>query len=259
MIVTSFSQTGYHEYGKRFLDTFLEQYKEERLLAYYESGIPSNAPKDERITYIDICSFEEFSNFEKRILQSDPVFRGQMKGPEGAPVYNFRLDAFKFFRKVFAITQASKLNDTENQDQYIAWFDADIVFHKPPPDNFLANMIRSDYLAYLGRPSMYSECGFIGFNTHHEKHNSFMELYWNTYISDAFTLLSEWHDCQVFDLVRRQLNCPAKNLAKGILSDHPYVSSILGTFSDHRKGDRKKEDMSPEFKERMDRNEVAGM
>lgn len=255
MIVTSFSQTGYHEYGKTFIQTCLANCKDEHLTVFYEKTLPSNAPKHRRLTYVNLYEFEDFKAFEERVASSPAVFRGLLH-KDGKQLYNFRFDVNRFYRKVFAITEADK----RCSDNVLTWLDADVVFHNPVPEGFFKSLPESSYLALLGRAGLYSECGYIGFNRAYPGHEEFMRHYRGIYFTNAFARAAEWHDSYLFDMVRELLQCPCRNLSKGIMSKNPFVDSVLGQYMDHKKGpDRKGLKMSPEFERRHQSNEVAGM
>jgi len=245
MIITSFSQKGYHDYGKRFIETFLEFWKDETLRVYYEHGIPTSAPRDERVEYVDLYQFQQFTAFESIIADSDPLFRGIMRAPDGRDMYNFRFDVMRFYRKAFCIYHATTDGDVPDR---VAWVDADVYLHNNMPDNFLHSLLADNvYIAHLQREWSYTESGFLAFNTKHPIHQTFIELYMGTYFNGAFKLLGEWHDCYVLDYVIKLLNVPRVNMTTHEKSNHPFNDSILGRFMDHMKGpERKKQGKSHE-------------
>ena len=250
MIVTSFSQEGYHKYGKRFIETFLKHWKDEDLIVFYERGIPSSAPQDPRVTYVGLFSYGDFVKFKQSIEQSDIIFRGMMRGQDDKqPVYNFRFDAGRFFCKVFSIYVANKEYMTgDNEGGVLTWIDADSFTFKDVPENFVPKIVGKNYLAYLGRVGLYSECGFMAFNTSNPINDPFMEAYLGMFTSGAFVYLGEYTDCYVFDTIRTLLAVSSIDLAKGVNSDHPFVFSILGKYMDHLKGPQRKElGKSPEL------------
>lgn len=245
MLITSFSQKGYHEYGKRFIETTLEHWKDERLRVYFEHGIPSSAPRDDRVEYIDLYTLQGFEAFELALRGSDPIFAGIMATPEGKQVYNFRYDAMRFFRKAFCIHHACTEDGT---DPRVAWLDADSYAFADVPANFLyATLPENTFIAHLQREWLYTESGFVVFNTNHEECVPFMKLYMDTYLNGAFKLLGEWHDCYVLDLCIKQLNVTRVHLTKDEQAPHPFNDSVIGAHYDHMKGpDRKKQGKSHE-------------
>lgn len=242
MIVTSFSQKGFHQYGKDFIETFLQNWKDETLLVYYERGIPSDAPQDERVTYVNLYRFDDFVKFEQLILASHPVFRGICNHPKSdQPLYNFRFDVNRFFRKVYAITDAY-FNHRHDDDDFIAWIDADVRFEKEIPADFLKSLIPDDKaIAHINREWLYTEAGFMLFRTDHALMEMFMVLYKAAYFNGSFRYLAEMHDCYVFDFITRLIEIPRHSLAKNEHSDHPFQECELGEYMTHLKGpDRKR-------------------
>ncbi len=237
MIVTSFGPEGFGQYGKQFIETFLRFRGVHELIVYHEGPLPEEAPQAPGVSYIDMEEFPEFQDLGNQLNASDPLFKGLMQSPktEGETVYNFRFDAFKFFRKVLAMNH---YNRSAPQEPF-AWIDADVVFHKELPEDFFQDLLAGKYVAYLGRPGLYTETGFLAFDPTYEGHEEFFNLYWKTYSSGAFRYFSEWHDCWVFDFVRSLLKPPGRNIAKGCDPMNPMCYSVLGPYMDHKKGDRK--------------------
>ncbi len=242
MIITSFSAEGYEEYGKRFIEGFLSHWPPDESLAVYTEGqetclrIAAEFPS---VKAIDLLQDKDFVQYAALLEASDPLFRGRMRDPNtGKATYNFRYDAHKFFRKVYAVVAYDKERET---DEPFAWLDADIVFHRVLPKNFLKDTLSGYALAFLGRHGTYTETGFVAWDPTDFGHDQFMHLYLQMYLSGAFRLLTEWHDCQVFDCVRLLLEVDGRNLAKGCDPNHPFVYSVLGTYMDHLKGPERKE------------------
>ncbi len=248
MIITSFSQVGYHEYGKDFITSFIENWCDEKLVVYYEKGIPSNCPKDDRIEYVDLYSVDGFEKFESLLKQSDPLFSGIMATPDGNRAYNYRFDAGKFFRKVVAITDAyfKRLVNLEK----FAWIDSDVYVHRRVPDGFLSNVIHDDAtITHLRREWMYSEAGFIGFNVNYNPNalQLFMTVYRDIYFSGAFKYLAEWHDCYVLDFARKALNIDCHSITVAETSMNPFDESVLGDYMRHKKGPNKGKCLNAHF------------
>jgi hypothetical protein len=236
MIVTSFGPKGFEEYGRRFIETFIEHWPDERLTVYHEGEVLPEFPRDERVEYRDLLTLPGFIEYGRLVAESDPVYRGMLRGKEG-PVYNFRFDVYKFFRKIFAITHY----DAEAIiPELFAWVDADVVFKQRVPDGFLRTLLGGKPIAHLGRPGLHSECGFIAWDPMAPKHNEFMRTYGQLYWSGAVRYLAEWHDSWAFDFVLTLLEIPSRNLAKGCDPNHPFVYSQLGLYMDHLKGPERK-------------------
>lgn len=249
MIITSFSRAGYDQYGKVFVDTFLEHWPDENLAVYHE-GLPSDVVQDPRVTYVDMTRHNTFLTYARALHEADPLYKGVMRHGE-QQIYNFRFDVFKFFRKVWALKH---YDETRTSDELICWLDADIEFHKDLPAGFLKGLLKDAYLAYIGRGGgLHSECGAMIFNPLHPAHADFFEVYWRIFQSGAFRRLDEWHDSFVFDFVRDLIQPPEVNLGRGCDPLHPFVFTKFGLYMDHKKGpERKVLGYSPEAQQERD-------
>lgn len=178
---------------------------------------------------------------------------------------DFRLNAFRFAYKVYAIYKAMK----SNKSDYFIWLDSDIKTHTKIPLSFLENLTNENcYLSYLGRNHVknkylrYSECGFLIFNTVHNLHKLFWKEMMKMYDDGMLFDLPEWHDSYIFDVVRKKLE-KEKGLKNFNITDlklvempnepddHVFVLSLLGNYMDHKKGDRKDVKWSPELIKRI--------
>ena len=172
---------------------------------------------------------------------------------------DYRLNAFRFAYKVFAMKKAVSIASSD----FLIWLDADIKTVKPITNEFLLQLTdRQKYMSYLGRSHVkkknvrYSENGFTIFNRKHPLHTLFWEKIQRMYSGGELFELSEWHDSFVFDVVRNLLekenNCSNVNISNFGIKDvgnesHVFVASILGDYMDHKKGNRKQKKWSPEF------------
>lgn len=160
----------------------------------------------------------------------------RMAGADGKKegLYDYRYDANKFCRKVFAQDAAFDL-DTE-----VFWLDADSVTHTQVPESFLRGLIQGVPFAYYGRAKSYTETGFIGFNTAHEDFRKFREGYLSQFTEGKiFTQLKGWHDCIAFDLARRGLK--GNDLSpNGTGMQHVMGAGPTSKYWHHLKGPRRK-------------------
>lgn len=247
MVITSFGPKGYSQYGKRFIETFLEHWPEsEKLICYIEEPVPDEYPA-ERVEFRELYAIPAVTDFLDRVQASHPIFRGMRNG---GTQYDYHFDAYRFCRKVFSIVDAYyRMIDGAPEDVVlanIAWLDADTYTFKDVPENFIEKTLDGQFIAYLGREQMYSEAGYIAFDPNHPVASHFFHHYASTYTSGAFKYLGEWHDCYVLDFTRCVTGAPGHNLAAGLMVDHPFVYSMLGQFLDHAKGGRKEKGYSPE-------------
>ena len=154
--------------------------------------------------------------------------------------YNFRFDAYKFCRKVFAIESAAK----RLKKGRLYWIDADTVTDQRVDIFALDSMLPPGTdISYLGRQVGYhSECGFVGYRI--PEAMTFIDAFAKIFSEDFFIPMKQWHDSWLFDQVREMY----PNLA---YLDHNtfedrrcriFDESPIGKFMVHLKGDLKDED-----------------
>ena len=213
MIVTSFSPSGYEEYGKRFLESYAKHCRLP-LMIFTEEPIP----KLETESLWDIPGCKQFVDYVSHET-TKPVRNG------------YRFNTHKFCRKVFAINSVAK-----TYKKPFAWLDADTVFHKDLPEDFLGTVLDGVYLAYLGRDKFHSETGFIAFDPTKKVHDLFHFLFLREYTSGAYHDLRHWCDSDIFDHVRTLLSPDENDLNVAKSEMNPFGESILGDYMKHYKG-----------------------
>lgn len=245
-VVTSCSAAGWEKYGRRFLETF-SQFWPTDVHLYFASEDALHLPSCRQpSTFIDLntdaaaVAFlqRNISNHAANGLRSSlvPAIRDKYHG------YNFRMDAFRFSKKVFAIKMAADLVP----DGRLIWLDADVVTTDPIPHTFLQTLPPLGYaIAYLSRKPYHSECGFVGYDLDHAATRPFIKEFYNTYVTDAVFKLREWNDCFVFDHLRKVMAVPSYPIPHMSIT-HPFVHSVLGNYMDHLKGKRKERGVSPD-------------
>ncbi len=235
-VVTSFSKKGYADYGARFLQTFAVHWPRNVQLLIYHEGQPELGGVD---LLRDVRDCETFLKRHEHNL----IVQGRQRDPSHywkrecvQQGYNFRYDAYKFCRKIFAIEHAAL---TAKRGR-LFWVDADVVTFDDIPTSFLESTLPASVCtSYLGRSGGYhSECGFVGYNLDHPRCFDFINVFASLYRNDTFMRLEEWHDSWVYDWVRRQTGVPSHNLSING-SGHVFINSELGRYMDHLKGDRK--------------------
>ena len=199
-----------------------------KVVAFYEEKPDFSHPK---VEFRDWFSIEGASVYLEKVKRVYGANGRQMNG------YDFRFDASKFCRKVFAQEAVF------DEDELVFWFDADCVFKQPIPEELLRDMMNGVALAYMGRRGnqAYTETGFLGFNTKHEDFKAFRERYL-PYVTSGriFSQLKGWHDCIAFDQARQGLK--AKNLSPDGWSFGQTVHlTVLEPYLVHLKGNLKYE------------------
>ena len=254
-VVTTFHQAGYDAYGKRMIQTFLQNCpREVKLYVYAENcQVTETASnlivKDLHSASPDLVTFKnKWSGVPKANgdVSQDPVRSKRRDAGKG-----FKWHAIRFAHKVYAIFDCARLTDAD----ILLWMDADTICHSPISMQDLHKMIPADSeLCYLGRKGKYSECGLYSMNLHSPNIQAFLKEFQRVYdeAENGIFQLEEWHDSFVFDAVRnkfpqmRQIDWaahlhdlrPAPGMTSG--EGHPLINSQWGAWLDHLKGSRKK-------------------
>ena len=234
MIVTSFSEIGYTKYGKRFIESFLKHWADEKLVVYVEAPIEDF--EHERVEFRDLFAVDLMPETLDMLKDAGMIYQGRKK-VGGTKGYDYRYDAYRFCRKVFAMADAGR-----GHTEKYAWMDADVVFHADVPAGFIDSLLPDDkFMAYLARPWSHCETGFVAFNPAYPNHDDFLDLMVGTYATGAFKYLGEWHDCYVLDYLLAATAMETVNLAEGLTVEHVFINTILGKYCDHLKGPARKD------------------
>jgi len=259
LFVTTTNDRLFDEYAEIFFDEFeLCAGQNISLINYVDEGTKKIFNKN----YKKIQSKLLESDLHKRFIK----FFGNLKQANGYKIklndnnqpigiiHSYRNNAIRYSYKVFAMYQAYQLALKEDY-QNLIWIDADIrckkKFNIDNLNEFLPN--DDELVAYLGRTHFplkdpHSETGFLAFNIHHNYFKNFINEIIDTYISGEIFALKQWHDCWVFDTVRKKFEeekFKFKNLSGEFeIVPHPFICTNLGYYFDHLKGDRKKDKRS---------------
>lgn len=244
-VVTSFNESGYQKYGKRFIDSWLEFWpKTIRLTVYYEG---EKFDFTEGVSWRPIEEVEFLQDFLQAI-KPFPIMSGIV-----GDSYDINFDS-RMARKSFMQVYAARKYGGK-----VFWMDADSVSYRHVPQTFLDECLPDDkFSCYLGRDGWYfTESGFIGFNASHPIAKDFFRSYLHMFITGLiFTqppMYREgkyygggWHDCVAYDCTRflafqqghqeEFVNLSA-HVRHGTM--HPMANSAPGKYVHHLKGDRK--------------------
>jgi hypothetical protein len=246
-VVTTMHAKAYEAYGIRMIESFLKNWPEQVEFYLYTEGFSVEDIKHDRLKVVDLHAAAPDLVAFKTQHKNNPAAHGrQDRGPvQGNPRarigLGYRWDAVRFSNKSFAWCHAvRKLNHDR-----IIWLDADTITHSSIPMEFLVNIIPDHSLCgYLGRNMMYTETGFIIVNSMHFASSALTSGIEFIYKSGKIFDLPEWHDCEVFDTMRRFLEGKGVSFVNisgnAASSMHPFINSELGRYMDHMKGDRKK-------------------
>jgi hypothetical protein len=243
IVVTTFNESGYKQYGQRMIQTFLQTWPQEVTLVVYAEGIDVVETASNLVVH-NITVVDALTTFKTAWagvpratgdVSSDPVRNRRKDAGKG-----FKWDAVRFAHKVYSIFHCAKTIRTD----WLIWMDADTVCHS---DITLADLERlcpsNQDLCFLGRKRKYTECGLYAMNLNSPAVKTFLRLF-QRYYDDAehgiFTL-DEWHDSFVFDAVRKQCTLRELDWGSNLITGegHPLINSEWGAYLDHLKGDRK--------------------
>jgi len=238
-IVTSMSPEIRKTYGREFLSSYRKHMQDVPLRVFTDGEMDVFDQAWDGLLWRDLTEDKEAEDFKKR-------FAGKEEPS------NYRRQAVKFSRKVFAI---SNMMETTG---WVLWFDADVVFTKKPPQAFW-DIVCGDRdqhwpdqhwpsISYLGRPYFaHSETGFMAFNLREAAVLKMIYDMRSHYIgkNPMIFSLDEWHDSMVFDrclgrseIFNRSKNNIVPNSCKEL---HVWPHTALSAFSTHNKGPVRKQ------------------
>lgn len=243
-VCTTFNASGYEKYGRRMIQTFLQNWPQEVLLVVYaeKCAISESAPN--LIVYDLETSSPELVAFKHK-WRDVPKANGNISLD---PVYNqrkdavkaFKWDAVRFSHKVYAIFHCAKTLSTD----WLLWMDADTVCHSPIRLQDIQSLCPKNIeLCYLGRKGKYTECGLYAMNLSSPAVHIFLQKFQLAYddAENGIFKLREWHDSFVFDAIRQSLGLNELDWSSHLINGegHPLINCEWGAWLDHLKGARK--------------------
>lgn len=248
-VVTTFHLDGYQRYGRRMIETFLQNWPQSVDLHVYAEDC-AVAERASNLVIHDLhLEIPALVRFKDR-YRSDPRATGQQaRGPVDRkgkqPGIGFRWDAVRFSNKVYAQCDLARNRSTDT----VIWMDADMVCHSAIEIGTLEREIPADMgVAFLGRAHKFTETGLWAINMQQSGSREFMErMQWAyDHAEQGVLAMDEFHDCWVFDRTREwmtQISPQWKQLDwnSGSLQGegHPLINTVWGAYLDHLKGRRK--------------------
>lgn len=243
-VVTTFHKAGYEKYGKKMIQTFIQNWPSDVKLYVYaeECEVAESAPnlvvRNLHTASPELVAFKnKWKNVPKANgdVSSDPIRSKRKDSGKG-----FKWDAIRFAHKVYSIFACAKECDSD----ILFWMDADTICHSPVTITQLAAQCPIDKdLCFLGRKGKFSECGLYSMNLKSKNVQTFLQRFQNFYddAENGIFKLDEWHDSFVFDAVRQTMQLSEWNWSAGLITGegHPLINSQWGAWLDHLKGGRK--------------------
>ena len=184
--VTTFSPSGYEQYGKRFLESYVKFWTVP-ICVYYEGQRPDF--NHALITWVNLD------------LDKD---RAAFMGRHKDNTKDYRFQIVRFAHKIWALTDPKRLAEVDAET--IVWLDADIETISPVDEGFLSEVCPAGFCgSYLGRVDWHhSECGFVSYN---RKFGgvAFLEELREIYKTDKILEFDEHHDSFIFSKIKKNL------------------------------------------------------
>lgn len=224
IFITTLSKSLYEKYAYKLLDSYISTNQQIPLYIYTEDFI--DRPTIPNVTWIDFNS-KELENF---------IDRNKNRVAE-----SYMQDGVRFCYKVFSQYAARNLADK------VFFLDADCIFlSQIPLDWFDRVLPNNTFTCFYDRPGLYTECGFVGFNTTSSISEEFFNKYLNLYLSDNLYKLNYYTDCHAFDYTRSMFktNLTYKENTLGQFIQHHnlhvmQLDHVINKYIEHKKGNRK--------------------
>lgn len=222
-IVTTFSDKGFEEYGKYFVESCKKFINKDIKIFFYIDNV--NIPSE--------------SNFIIRKLEKSipdlTIFKERNKHKIPG---NFLHDAVRFSHKSYCIYHAANNSNVD----ILIWLDSDTEILQNIDKSYLIKFIpQGIFSSYLGREN-YTETGFLAFDLRNLYCKEYFDLFKWYYDSDEIYNLQGQLDCHVYDATRIKLEKENKiqnyNLSpSGATKNH--FNLVFEGYMKHYKGYRK--------------------
>jgi len=230
---TTFSHEGFELYGRRCIESFIENWPTDVILDVYHEGWRDSYPQAPNVEYhlLDNPELMAFKARHKDNLEA----HGLGSKAIGAKA-NFAWDAVRFSHKVFAYANTALRENIE----IAIWLDGDTFTHTKVELEDIKGWLNNKMAGYLGRPWLYTETGFHIFDMTVSQARGFFEDWLLYYKADTVFSLDGWTDCHTYDAARAKMpDALWNNLSPDFKHPHPFINGILGKHMDHMKGPRK--------------------
>lgn len=177
LFISTFSKNGYFVYGKKWIETFLEQTKDfpEITAKIWIDGMSQaelDAIKVEgKLETVDYAAdIPEQAEWKKMFEEKSTHFN------------RVKQLSIKFSFKSFVISKGLK----DNTDKYVIWLDADCIFKSPDFKNFPKKLLKKKFIACQKESnSDHVESGIVIFDTEHGDRQKFIDTFDGYYYGDV--------------------------------------------------------------------------
>ena len=234
IFVTTYNSVLYKAYAHQLITSYLTTQQTIPMYVFVEDD-PKDYPQRNNVHYVNLFEVEpDCKAFVERNRHRVPA--------------DFFEDAVRFSYKVFAQNAAREYADR------MFFVDADMVFNKQIPLEVYDTILPKDiFVGFYDRPNQYTETGFIGFNNNKSISKKFFGHYLNLYKEDNIYNLENWTDCHAFDETRKNMmndiHYSETKWGDGNSGHIMARDKVMNPYIDHRKGKRKSELHSPEWRD----------
>jgi hypothetical protein len=168
--ITTFSERGYNDYGKRWIDTFLENTSDVNAAIFTEFDLPS---PDARVT---VLNFDKFIPEHKSWLAEFNTAYTNATRDEYQRQFAIRF-SYKAFVMMYAI---------EHMVGYVVWLDGDCVFKPNSYSKFARLILENNFIAIqvdkirdndIWKSEDHAESGIVVFDLDHPDRQAFLESF----------------------------------------------------------------------------------
>ena len=256
LVITSFSDKGFTQYGKAFIDSFVSNWPLKKgsldLRCFYHStfplkeGVPLWDGKElehlDKVAYTSLDQLEWLTSIKETFLSSYA-----QRNPNCNGVIPWQHDVVKFINKVAALGWVLNDEDVVNHYDWVIWLDADTKTISKVSKTFISKQLLdsdADIIRLGRRDANYSETSFVAFKVTPNVVN-FVKRLVGVYATHDYYNYTEYHDGFVFERLLNQAilseELAVKNIspeAKGLDAFH---QSPLKEIMTHDKGNKKQE------------------
>lgn len=238
MFCATFNKRLYDEYAHQLIDTYVATKQVVPLYVFVEDN-PKLYPPRRNVYY-------------KNLFDYEPDLKDFVQRNKHRTANNFYEEAIRFSYKVFAQSAA------RGWATKIYYVDSDCKFMGTIPYTWYQNCLPNmTFMSFYDRPQQYTETGFVAFNTNSLITTEFFEEYKKWYITDKVYSIQKlgknfWTDCHTLDATRQMFKSDfrysEKPLGDGGNGHIMARDTFLNPYIDHRKGKRKQQANSPEWR-----------
>jgi hypothetical protein len=202
--VTTFSENGYHVYGKSWIESFLHHTKDrdDIVAKVYVEGM--DATQFNLGDKVQVVDFDTEISEHKTWLD---IFEKESKHDD----WNKKL-GIKFSFKSFVMMDALSKNDG-----YVVWLDADCTFESDDFDDFPEDMLQGKFMAaQRENGSEHMESGIVCFNAGHPDKSVFVDKLRSFYMNpEEFNNFGQFFDGYALFRTVRHTNVSFVDLNEG--------------------------------------------